>query len=120
MNSIWGVRANTDKSGKALLSKEDLDSLHQAVVEKCDLNDGVEDGVIGDPRECDFDPGELRCQANKKNGCLTPKQIDAVKKIYGGPVTSSGVQIAPPVAMKGSEQTWTFFFGGGRSRVMRD
>lgn len=112
MNFLWANRALTGKNGEALLGQVDLEVLHQAVVAKCDLIDGVKDGVIGDPRKCHFDPSELSCTTNKRSQCLTGQQVEAVDKIYGGPRTSKGEQIVMPTAQRGSELTWLTFFGG--------
>lgn len=109
---LWVNRALTGKNGKPLLGHDDLEVLHQAVVVKCDLNDGIKDGVIGDPRACGFDPTELRCSAGKTSQCLTAQQTEAIEKIYRGPVTSKGEQIAMAMAMKGSERTWSGLFDG--------
>lgn len=112
LNYIWNNRAMTDKDGGTLLRQTDLDLLHRAVVAKCDLIDGVRDGLIGDPRLCHFDPLELMCAGGKQESCLTAKQIEAVKKIYRGPTASDGRQLAPPIAMMGSESTWLVDYGG--------
>ncbi|KFA75667.1 hypothetical protein S40288_08561 [Stachybotrys chartarum IBT 40288] len=37
----------------------ELDYLQNAVIEKCDAEDGLEDGIIMDPHSCDFDPFSL-------------------------------------------------------------
>lgn len=110
MNLLWDNRAFTDKNGDSLFTRSELDVLHRAVVAKCDLNDGVKDGLIGDPRTCGFDPSALLCTETRKAECLTTQQIEAVRKIYSGPVTSSGVQIYIPAALKGSEATWLDWF----------
>ncbi|VUC29974.1 unnamed protein product, partial [Clonostachys rosea] len=34
----------------------ELDYLQKAVIEKCDADDGIEDGIILDPTKCQFDP----------------------------------------------------------------
>jgi hypothetical protein len=112
MNLLWGNRAIRDKKGQVLLKPADLELLHAAVVAKCDLNDGVKDGLIGDPRECKFDPEALRCMEDQSKRCLATTKLEAVEKIYQGPSTSSGLRIAPPAALKGSERTWTEFYGG--------
>ena len=112
MNFLWANRALTGKNGETLLGQADLEVLHEAVVAKCDLNDGVKDGVIGDPRQCHFDPAELRCTDSKRSRCLTAQQIEAVDKIYQGPRTSQGEQIVMPAAQRGSETTWLGFLGG--------
>lgn len=111
MSLLWGNRAITAGTGKPILEQSDLDLLHQAVVARCDMNDGVKDGLIGDPRACAFDPAVLLCTTDKTAGCLTARQMEAVNKIYGGPITSRGEQIYFPGAMKGSERSWLSWFG---------
>ncbi len=87
---LWGVRALADADGRLLLTQADLDMLNRAVVKHCDLNDGVADGLIGDPRQCDFDPTKLLCISAMHGQCLSAEKIAAVRKVYGGPVTSQG------------------------------
>lgn len=103
MTRLWNERAVRTKEGEAIFAKEDIETIHNAVLAKCDLNDGIKDRVIGDPRDCDFDPAELLCKRGKSTGCLTSIQIEAAKKIYAGPMTSSGVRITGRGAMVGSE-----------------
>jgi feruloyl esterase len=57
------------------------------VYARCDAKDGLKDGLIDDPRQCDFDPARdvAQCPADKDGeNCLTPAQIAALKKIYVG------------------------------------
>lgn len=112
LNWLWANRAIMGADGKAILEQADVETLHQAVVQHCDRNDGVKDGLIGDPRACHFNPTELRCASGKSGRCLTALQIEAAAKIYGGPVTSEGEQIAAPLALRGSELTWPAYFVG--------
>ncbi|MGH8251185.1 MAG: tannase/feruloyl esterase family alpha/beta hydrolase [Steroidobacteraceae bacterium] len=112
LNWLWANRAIMGADGKAILEQAELETLHQGVVQHCDRNDGVEDGLIGDPRACHFDPMELRCASDKIGRCLTAPQIEASAKIYDGPVTSKGEQIAAPIALRGSELTWSTYFVG--------
>jgi hypothetical protein len=116
MNMLWANRALTSTTGEPLLGEDDLELLHKTVIARCDLNDGVKDGLIGDPRKCHFDPLELRCGSAKGSHCLTPEQIRAVDKVYTGPRTSRGEQIVMPAAQRGSEMTWSTFFTGSISR----
>lgn len=110
MNLLWGNRAFTSGDGAPLLTPTDLHILHKAVLAKCDMNDGLRDGLIGDPRVCAFDPREIACSDARKRACLTARQIEAVNKIYGGAVTSQGKPIYMPGALKGSEKTWMDWF----------
>lgn len=110
MNLLWGNRAFNDETGQPLFKHADLDLLHRRVVAKCDLNDGIADGLIGDPRVCAFDPSELRCTRDGRRECLTDRQIDAARKIYAGATTSKGKPIYMPGALRGSEHTWLDWF----------
>jgi hypothetical protein len=120
MNLLWGIRAMHDSSGALILKKADLELLHRSAVAKCDLNDGVKDGLIGDPRKCGFDPAELACTTARNTECLSAQQVESAKKIYRGPVTSAGGSIQPPGAMKGSELNWLDYFGGSMSDFVRE
>ena len=58
-----------------------------AAYARCDAKDGLKDGLIDDPRRCDFDPGRdvAQCPAGQDGeSCLTPAQSAAIKKIYTG------------------------------------
>ena len=69
--------------------------------------DGVVDGVLDDPRQCTFDPGTLTCPAGQASAtCLTPAQVAAARRVYGGlRDPSTGAQLYPGLA-PGSEPFW--------------
>ncbi len=115
MNYLWANRVLTDKEGNSILKLDDLEILHRGVLNKCDLNDGIKDGIIGDPRPCRFDPSELACRVADQRGCLDSQQIDAIRKIYAGLVTTGGEQIFLPAVLKGSELSWGSFVGSEKS-----
>jgi feruloyl esterase len=88
--------------------------LGQKVMEKCDAVDGLKDGLIDDPRKCNFDPARdvPACQAGTDGAdCLTPAQATAIAKVYSGPVSNG--QPFFPGYMLGSEAVTTGLFGGG-------
>jgi feruloyl esterase len=73
-----------------------LPLIADAVNAKCDAIDRIVDGVLDDPRKCDFDPESLTCpQGEDTSTCLTPKQVTALEKIYRGLRTNAGTQIYP-------------------------
>jgi feruloyl esterase len=88
-----------------------LGLIHEAALAACDnVGDGINDGVIGNPEHCHFDPGVLQCAAGDAPTCLTPDQVAAARKIYRGPVnpatgTKTGEEYAPGMP-RGSELQW--------------
>jgi feruloyl esterase len=103
----WQADVTTDAHGQEILTAAKLPALHQAVIAACDANDGVLDGQIGDPRTCHFDPGTLRCPAGvDRPTCLTPAQVEVVRKLYAGPVDAQGHHLYPGGEPRGSELAW--------------
>lgn len=64
-----------------------LDLLGSSVLAACDAGDGVEDGMMTDPRQCAFDPADLpRCAGDRPaDGCVTAAQLAAIRTVYRGP-----------------------------------
>ena len=92
---LWAGLATT-KDPAQDLPREKLPLLGAAVLDACDAVDGLEDGLIDDPRACDFDPGVLACAGADGADCLTAGQIAAARAIYAGPVRpSTGEQLFP-------------------------
>ena len=112
MNLLWSQRALSDVDRRPLFSRTEIEALHQAVISRCDMIDGIKDGVLEDPRTCDFDPALLQCHSGKHNGCWSAAQVDAVKKVYRGATSSDGNNIIQPGALMGSEKTWSDWFLG--------
>lgn len=75
-------------------------------MKQCDALDGLKDGVIQDPIACHVDLAPLLCRAGQTGaGCLTDDEVNAVKAVYRGPVTSQGKPIAGGL-LPGSEADW--------------
>lgn len=78
--------------------------LGRAVTAACDAIDGIEDGVLDDPRACDFDPADLACGAGgDEAACFTPKQVQAVKDIWRGPTNAAGEVVYPGLVPGGED-----------------
>jgi feruloyl esterase len=116
----WNALAPLDTNGKALLSVADVRLLAAAVVAQCDRDDGVADGVVGAPLQCHFDPASLQCRAGQSSSCLSAPQVAAVRKMYGGPVTSKGVKLYSGTLLPGSELNWidTYVSQGGEPSII--
>ncbi|MBM3787425.1 MAG: tannase/feruloyl esterase family alpha/beta hydrolase [Acidobacteria bacterium] len=90
--------------GEAGIQPDQLPALAEAVMAKCDAIDGVKDGLIDDPRKCQFDPKRdlPRCGTAP---CFTEKQLDGLSKIYGGVRNSKGELLFPGEPFSG-EPVW--------------
>jgi len=103
---LWSWAALHADDGRPLLTPAKLSAVSSAVVAACDAGDGLKDGLIADPRRCRFDPATLACHGTETDSCLTPPQIEAVKKVYDGAKNRrTGEQIFPGW-VRGSEQGW--------------
>ena len=100
IGAVWNQQAVS----KAPLTAAKLRLLAARVAARCDAVDGVTDGLIDDPRRCDFDAVRdvPACAAGSEgDDCLTPAQADAVMKVYRGP--QAGGKTLFPGFMPGSE-----------------
>src|SRR5580692_5587159 len=87
---MQGLAANPFPAAK-------LGLLANRVYEQCDAKDGLKDGLIDDPRRCDFKPARdlPRCEGAKDDAtCFTGAQISALERIYGD-VVSQGKRVFP-------------------------
>lgn len=60
--------------------------LSDKIYDKCDAADGLKDGLIDDPRRCDFRPSRdlPKCaEGGENSACFTAAQIGTLEKIYG-------------------------------------
>ncbi|TIA71558.1 tannase and feruloyl esterase [Aureobasidium pullulans] len=111
LSFLWNAQHAVENTS-AYFPQTALNFTGQAVLEACDAQDGVKDGVIENPLECNFSIDSLACNAtqisrnNNTITCLTPDQIAVAKAIYDGPRNpETGEQIYPGFA-HGSEIQW--------------
>jgi feruloyl esterase len=113
-SGVWIGQA-TLKDPSAYIPKEMYGVIHRAALDACDAADGVRDGVIDHPVQCIFDPGALACKPGETTACLTPMQIAAARKIYGGPKNPRTGEAIFPGLEPGSELGWGAMAGGPQS-----
>ena len=110
IGAMWNQKA---MSGSGVTPGK-LETVAEKVMNKCDAIDGLKDGLIDDPRKCDFNPVRdvpaCSAGADASADCLTAAQADAIAKVYGGPV-SNGKPFFPGF-MPGSEAVMPTFGGG--------
>jgi feruloyl esterase len=110
-HSLWVAHA-TLKDPSSYIPREKFAVIHRAVMDACDLLDGVKDGVLEDPTRCRFDPNVLLCAGPDTSTCLTAAQVEAARKIYG-PARNprTGTELFPGLE-PGSELGWAALAGG--------
>jgi feruloyl esterase len=109
--ALW-VGLATLKDPASLIPREKYPLVHEAVMQACDRNDGVADGVLEDPPNCTFDPRSLQCAGDDTSWCLTEPQVEAARKIYSPlrhPTTRAEIF---PGLERGSEKGWAALAGG--------
>jgi Tannase and feruloyl esterase len=96
-----------------------IPAIAQAVVARCDAEDGVTDGVVSDPRKCHFDPGTIACKGADASDCLTAPQVTALKALYAGPHDSAGHQVFPGLMPGGEAGSggWGLWVTGSNPRT---
>lgn len=115
LNHAWTQAANTRADGTKILQQAKLEILHTAVIDHCDMLDGVMDGLLSDPRVCKVQPQWVACAAGATDTshCLTQEEWVAANKIYTGPTDSKGNHFLPGGWQPGSEMQWAGGMPGG-------
>ena len=74
------------------------------------------DGIINDPTRCHFDPAVLTCKGSEGPDCLTPSQVEAVRRIYTPATNPRTGELICPALEPGSELGWRDHAGGPEPR----
>jgi feruloyl esterase len=81
---------------------------------QCDDADGLTDGVLNDPRQCDFDVSSLACETTGSKACLSPHQVEVAEAIYGD--FEIGGQVVPGTPygaeLPGTPIGWELWYTG--------
>jgi len=85
----------------APLPASKLPVIWNAVTNACDAIDGLVDGLIDDPRECQFDVNTLLCSSADAPDCLTAAEVGTLTKVFHGAFNSTGQPLFPGFAFGG-------------------
>ena len=98
---------------QAVVTPEDQALIAEGYLAQCDAMDGIEDGILNHPPDCDFDIDSLRCSADEQR-CLSDTKISALQRIYEGAVID-GENVWPgfPFGGETSEGGMTAWLTGG-------
>ncbi len=108
--ALW-LAVQTFKDSDAYIPPEKYPMIHRAVLDACDANDGLKDGLIEDPESCHFDFKALQCMAADGPDCLTPRQVHTAQTITSPATTRTGKVLFPRLE-PGTELDWARLAGG--------
>ena len=95
----------TQAIGQSTLTEEKVETLGKIIYQQCDSLDGVLDGLISDPRRCDFAPRRdlpvCPDEGDTSSNCFDSREIDALEQYYS-PVKLESKVIYPGMPV-GSE-----------------
>lgn len=93
-----------------------LQLVNDAAVKACDMDDGLKDGLIAEPRSCGWKAATLQCKPGQAAGasCLGPAQVKALDTVYNGIRTPKGGWAAFPMN-RGGEAGWAMFVRTGNA-----
>jgi feruloyl esterase len=96
-----------NKTPAAVIPPGKYPMIHKAVLDKCDVLDGVKDEVIENPARCAFDFATLTCAGDDRPDCLTKPQVETAKAM-SSPIADpqSGAVLHPGRYYAGSELGW--------------
>jgi hypothetical protein len=89
VNYVWNAKA-LDGAGLTLAK---MKTVADAAYARCDAQDGLKDGLIDDPRKCDFTPSRdvAQCKEGEDGeSCLTTAQAKAIETVYAGITLADG------------------------------
>ncbi len=105
------VRRRLFTTDKTALSDTQVANINAAVLAACDMDDGLKDGIVTDPRACRWDPSALQCKpgaAASGGDCLSAEQAGAVRRAYSVVRTTDG-KVAFYGLSRSGELGWSLF-----------
>ena len=93
--SLWIGTVLNDYFGTAGLSTAKINAANAAAVAACDLDDGVMDGILNEPRRCTFSAHALQCTGAPGDAptCLTMQEADAIDRVWDGARNQAGQRL---------------------------
>ncbi|ROZ75340.1 tannase/feruloyl esterase family alpha/beta hydrolase [Ramlibacter sp. WS9] len=91
-----------------------LPAIQAAALAQCDAADGVTDGIVNDPRSCNFNAQALLCTGAETDACLTAPQIASLNRVLDGPRSpSTGKRVFPGYEPHGvNTPDWVSYISG--------
>lgn len=120
LTQLWVALAAKPFNDTPILDADDLAFVNDAVLAQCDALDSVTDGIIEDPRLCNFDPGTLQCGLSSSSSCLSAGQVDALRRIYAGPADPVSREPLHFGLEPGGERSWSLVTDNGLAPIPQE
>ena len=108
--ALW-LANQTFKNAADYIPPSKYPMIHRAVLDACDANDGLKDGLIEDPESCQVDFKKLECRGQDGADCLTPRQVQTAQTMISPAADGKG-NIFFPRLEPGTELRWARLAGG--------
>ena len=115
MAGAWNAQAVADAERRSVLNNAVAETVQKSVLARCGAQAGVDEGLVTDPASCDWRPEMIACSAsNSESGCLTDRQVDAVKRLMRPAVNSKGEVVYAYGDIAGTATEWAgWHYGRG-------
>ena len=77
---IYNAMTRDDGAGR--IDAADARFLHQQILDACDGNDGLEDGLLSNPGGCQFDFAQLLCSKGQDTECFSDAQLATLELMH--------------------------------------
>ena len=113
--AAWFAQAVDDGRGMSVLNEAAASAVNKSVLQRCGAQAGVDEGLVTDPATCNWRPEMAACSSGQTDsGCLTPRQVEAVKRLMSPVVNGRGDVIYAFPTIPGTETEWYFWnYAGG-------
>ncbi len=106
--AAWFAKAFSDGHGGSVLDDKAAQIVHKSVLQECGAQAGVDEGFVTDPPSCKWQPETIACHPESNDpDCLTPRQVQAVKRLMTPATNSKGVVLYAYPYIPGTETQWT-------------
>jgi feruloyl esterase len=107
----WLAQAVNGEGRNSILNDDVAKTVQASILQRCGSQAGVDEGVVSDPATCAWRPEMIACLANgATSSCLTPRQVDAVKKMMAPVVDSKGQPVYKYSDIPGTATEWAFWY----------
>ena len=105
----WWAQAVNGEGQRSILNDEVAKIVAASVSARCGAQAGVDEGVVSDPASCDWRPDTIACSAAGGSGCLTARQVEAVRRMMAPVVDSKGQVLYKYTDIPGTATEWAFW-----------